>query len=54
MRPCIPGSMAAAAEITSGNNINAATDSVRPGQHHRNIEIVVAPQQPLPTGDGGK
>ncbi|KAL9361577.1 hypothetical protein Peur_044362 [Populus x canadensis] len=52
-RPCIPGSMAAAAEITSGNNINAATDSVRPGQHHRNIEIVVAPQQPvLPTGDG--
>ncbi|KAH8506413.1 hypothetical protein H0E87_013292 [Populus deltoides] len=44
--------MAAAAEITSGNNINAATDSVRPGQHHRNIEVVVAPQQPLPTGDG--
>ncbi|KAJ6912859.1 hypothetical protein NC651_015347 [Populus alba x Populus x berolinensis] len=32
--------MAAAAEITSGKNINAATDSVRPGQ-------------PLPTGDEG-
>ncbi|KAG6769289.1 hypothetical protein POTOM_024909 [Populus tomentosa] len=31
--------MVAEAEITSGNNINAATDSVRPGQ-------------PLPTGDG--
>ncbi|KAL9398471.1 hypothetical protein Peur_007432 [Populus x canadensis] len=46
--------MAAAAEITSGNNINAATDSVRPGQHHRNIEVVVAPQQPLPTGDGAE
>lgn len=44
--------MAASAEITSGNNINAATDSVWPGQHHRNIEVVVAPQQPLPTGDG--
>ncbi|XP_011020234.1 PREDICTED: ankyrin repeat-containing protein At3g12360-like isoform X2 [Populus euphratica] len=42
----------AALEITDGININAAIDSVQNGRHNHNIELVVVPQQPPPTGDG--